>query len=272
MYRPCGLCQSFHISGIVVGHEYLVGVQAVAEDLCPGTAMATESLCHPGVQAFLVGFQIVYQFLGHFPGEKLVGSGRVVAGVLEHANLVLHLYHHYRMVLAVNISDMAHQLAKSAVVGLKNIGREHAGYLKGLARGGHCAGKTLGVGLEPFGGVAAHGVLPCAKPQEDDFQLVLSRPLYRAVDEGEVELSLHGFGEVPLGRHEHGVQSEGGHAGHHLVDVGYAGGGRVAELASKHNHGDAVDGELGVRTTMAEPGLGRGGGDNEPQQHRPEAA
>ena len=38
--------------------------------------------------------------------------------------------------------------------------------------------------------------------------------------QGEIETPLNGLQQLPVHRHEHGVQSQGCHTGHHDIDVG----------------------------------------------------
>ena len=71
---------------------------------------------------------------------------------------------------------------------------------------GDDAGEAPRVLLKPQGSVAAHAVLPRAKPQEDHPQLLLAGAVDDAVYECEVVPSLFRLDKLPIGGHEHGVE------------------------------------------------------------------
>ena len=102
---------------------------------------------------------------------------------------------------------MAHQGGKSLLVCLQYIVRESGRYLQWFPRLGHGTGKTLGILLEPQGSIATHGILPCAKPQEDNLQVILPRLLYHPIHQGEIKLSLRRLDEFPVGRDKHRVEA-----------------------------------------------------------------
>ena len=164
-----GLAESAYILGIVVGHENLVGIDVVAEDLLPSLAIGIETRFQPGMQRLLVLFQIADKFLRHTFLICLFCQRRVVAGILQHTNFVFHLNHCHHV--ASCPADMFHQCLKCLIVSLKNLLREAACYLQRLAVAGTCSWETLHVLFKPQRCIARHRVLPCAKPQEYHFQL-----------------------------------------------------------------------------------------------------
>ena len=129
----------------------------------------------------------------------------MVAGILQHSYLILHLNHQHGMV-RVHLVDVAYQLPERAVVGLQHVGRERGGYLQRFALGSHRTRKPLGVGLEPCRSVAAHGILPGSEPQEYKFEVVAARFLYRDINEREIEFALLRLGQVPVHGRKHRVE------------------------------------------------------------------
>ena len=251
----CSGGQPLHIRGVVPRHENLVGVQSLAEHLRPGALAALEALRHERMQRAAVRLQVAEQLLRNRLRKLPVGLGRVVAGLLQHAYLVLHLHHHHRALLCVVGCQVRHQSVEGFLVGLEHLFREGARYLQRFPVACHGAGEPSRVLFEPQRCVAAHGVFPGAEPQQYHLQLVFPGLLQGAVDEREVKLSLLGLYEVPWCRYQHRVQAHLRHAGHHLGDVFGAGGGRVAQFAAQHQHGLSVDGEAGVSAVVHQPHL-----------------
>ena len=235
-----------HVFGVPVCLELLLTIYVGAEDLCPRALLCLQSV----VCAFACAFRTVafaesgYEFLGHLLLVCGIGEGREVACRLEHADFVLHLHHDYGVLAVVGGFEVLHESAEGALVSLQHVVGEAGGYLEGLARLGEAAREALGVGLEPRRGVAAHGVFPCSEPEEHYFEVVLACLGDDAVNEGEVEFALLGFDELPVCRHEDGVEPQFVHAWHHFVDVSDAGGGGVAQFAAEQEHRFAVDDEL----------------------------
>ena len=144
----------------------------------------------------------------------------MVAGSFQHSNLVLDLDHQDGISVFVDLGQMLHQSCESPQVGLQHVVGEAASYLHGLALSRHGPWKAPCVLLEPQRGIARHGVFPDAEPQQHHMETVFTGSLQGVVDEGEIETPLNGLQQLPVYRHEHGVQSQGCHTGHHDIDVG----------------------------------------------------
>ena len=159
--------------------------------------------------------------LGVFFLPCRLGKRAVVSGCFEHPDLVFHLHHDDSILLAVSLCEMFHQFGVCFFVGLKYVRRESRCYLERFSVCCHGSWKALGVSFEPLRCIAAHGVLPCPKPQEHYFEVVLSGLMDDFVYEREVECAFNGLEQLPVSRHEDGVEAKFLHPWHHAVDIGY---------------------------------------------------
>ena len=93
-----GLCQMLHILGIVIGHEFLVGVFVGAEDVSPCPSLVDlEKFQEVGRHGLSVGFLCQW---------------RMVAGTFQHPDLILYLHHDDGASALVLVSQMLHQGSK----------------------------------------------------------------------------------------------------------------------------------------------------------------
>ena len=189
-----------------------------------------ETLLQPRVQRLLILLQVGEQLLRHPFLIYFLCQRGVVAGILQHTYLILHLNHWHHVTAC--LADMLHQRPESLIVCLEYILREATGYLQRLALLRPRPWESFGVLLKPQGRIARHGVLPCAKPQEHHLQLQVPCLLDGAVDEGVVELTFCRLKKFPVGRYQHRVETQRLHAGHHLIDILHTRRRRVAQFAT----------------------------------------
>ena len=253
-----------HVGSIVPGHEDLVGAVALAEDFLPGAGGLAAALL-PGVhglgqQGILVGDEPVHELGGHGAGESGVGGRAVVTGVAVEAHFVLHLDHDDGLVHGIDLLDMLHHGGVGLAVGF---GRRHAEGAQDrelLALLGEC-GRILGIVLlDPDRVVGAHAVLPAAEPEDGELEVVGTGGLDHLVDDGEVELALHGLDLLPGHDGEDGIHAAFLEVLPERLHVGRAGGGGVAELAREGEERLTLDDQLGDGTPLLEMGLGKVGG------------
>ncbi len=234
----CGLTrtlrQLLHIHRVMPCHENLVAVSIRAEHLRPRSAVGVVAFRQLGVQRLAVLLKIIGQLSGHNGVVSLRCQWRVIACRLQHSYLILHLCHYHHLAVGVLLRHMVHQFTKRFAVGRHHLWCECRRYLQLFATRCDCTWKALRVALEPLRGVAAHGVLPCAKPQYDDLQPLLSRRVHHFVDEGEVECTLLWLKQFPIDGHQHGVQSQTTHARQYLAHVIDARRGTVAQFATQY--------------------------------------
>ena len=161
---PGCLAQPSYVLGIVVGHENLVCIDVVAKHFRPRSPLqSTRSpFFQPRVQSLFMLLQIGQQFQGYTFLIYSVSQWGMVAGRLQHTNLVLYLYHADHV--AARLADVLHKGTEGAVVSLEHLFRETTGNLQGLPGFRSGSRKTLGVLLEPQRSIARHTVLPRSEP------------------------------------------------------------------------------------------------------------
>ena len=185
-----GFSQMLHIAGITQRHKLLVGILIRSITFRPS-------------------FFIIC----------LLRQRRMVTCRFQHTDFVFYLHHDDHLALWVTLLDMPQERRKSFQVSLRHIVAEARGNLHLLSLGGHRPWEPLRILLKPPRCIARHRVLPCTEPEEHHLQLLPSRHVDGTVDKCEVELPLCWFHQFPIGWHEHRVQSQRPHPGHHLVDV-----------------------------------------------------
>ena len=250
-----GLGQLLDIFGKVISHEDFIGVNIVAKSDRPIVSptkgcLSVQLLLQPRMKRPFVGSQVINQFIGHGTGKQFVGNRGMVTGIFEHTNFVLNLHHDNRLCLAVGVGNALHQSGKGTIVGLQHFRREGTGYLQRFTRTGEASGIFLHIFFQPKGGIAAHGVFPGTKPEEYHFQIVLAGLLDSAVNQREIVLPFYRFEEVPTDGSQHGIEPQSLHAGHHVINIGHTGCGRVTQFPANNQHRFPTYFQLGGRALL----------------------
>ena len=164
-----------HVGRISPRLENLLGIDVITKQLRPvGTSLSLglQLLLQIGVQRLLILLQIVGQLLWHSTLVHPCSISRIVTRHLNHTNLILYLHHNDRLLLGIMIAQMLHDTTEGTLVCLQHILAERRSLLYRFAFGCMSSRESLQVTLEPLGRIATHRVLPCAKPQQYDFQFV----------------------------------------------------------------------------------------------------
>ena len=151
-------------------------------------------------------------------------------------------------------------MGEGAGVGVADGGAEGREAFGASAVAGEYAGEAVGVGLDPGGDIAGVGVLPRAKPEDDELEVVSACSFEEAVDCLEIEFAFFGFDGLPGDGEQYGVEMhcrEPRPDGLHVVDAGRAG---VVELSAEDEEGLASDDELGGAAALFEVGWSCFGG------------
>ena len=241
-------CHSVNVARKVPRHEQLICLQPFGENFLPGTgclkAIVSPRLFQFRSQRFLVLLQVPEQFCRNACVKELLRLLAVVSGIRNHADFVLHLNQHDRMMDRVDLPDMLHQCGEYLRISLQVLIVEGG---QDLERPALCVSRpreSLLIRLDPERNVARHAVLPGSEPEKDKLDVVLPCAFYSAVHEREIEPSLLGFDQFPVHRDEKRVEI-------HLDDfrpdriqvlqVGCAG---VSCFTREHEEGLAVDDQL----------------------------
>src|SRR5579883_2600661 len=112
-----------YITAIVPRHEHLVGVRSGTEDFGP-SAGGFVACCIPDLtelreERITVLPEILSELGGNRAIEGLIGGGRAIARIAEHADFVFDLHHQYCVVAAVDFTDVTHECGKGARIGLQ---------------------------------------------------------------------------------------------------------------------------------------------------------
>ena len=113
-----------------------------------------------------------------------------VARIAQHTHFVLHLHRQHGVLLAVGFTDMAHQGAIGARVGVAACLAEGAEQFDALAALEANPRIALVVLLYPIGRVARKAVLPATEPQQHELEVVAPGFLKDAIHQRELESAL----------------------------------------------------------------------------------
>ena len=214
LHRLAGRGQSLDVAGEGPGHEDLVGLPVVAEDLAPRCRTCAAM---PRPQGAQLGPQPVGVLRpGGRPARpapatpRRLGGGRPVPAVAQHADLVLDLDHDHRVV-GVDRGQVAHQGRRTrAGPPPRSVGGEHREHRLAACRrvgeGGPGARVTTARGTGAWSARTQRGAYVDAAFLKAPNQISTSRrPVPRAcgdlgVDEAEVERALGRLDQAPSSR------------------------------------------------------------------------
>lgn len=145
---------------------------------------------------------------------------------------------------------MAHESHEGGFVGFEVVARVGGENVCRLTVVADHARVALGIGLDPLGGVVHLAVLPCAKPEENEAQVMLACAVDEGVYVGEVEVALRGLELFPV---DGGFEGVGMQVGHGLKDLRQLAWpcARIVDLAAEHEEGFAID-EEGVAAVLVD--------------------
>ncbi len=205
------------------------------------------------------------QLGGDLEGEEAVGFRGEVAHASDVARFVLHLDEEDGVLVVVDLFEVVHQCGEGCLIGVQSVLRDGREHVDRLSIGANDPWKARGIGFDPGRSVVHVAVLPCAKPQKNDVEIVRASTVDYSVDVGEIELTWLTLELLPVNRGFDSVGMQSGHGLPHLRQ--FAGpGARVVNLPAEDEERLAIN-EEGVAAILLHEAwwfgcgsLGAGGG------------